>query len=209
MKHTITLIAMLLCSMSSMAQQERILPSPQFPASALQSLSDVVSQRRSIREYSDRKIDDATLSCLLWAACGVSEQTTGKITAPSAMNKQDIIVYVCAEDGAYLYDAKKHGLTLVSTKDLRKPLAGSQRFAATAPVNLLLVSRTRQFPRRGLEYGCMDAGYVSQNIYLASTALGLGTVARATMDSEVLVKELNLKEGEAPILNHPVGFLKD
>ena len=75
-------------------------------------------------------------------------------------------------------------------------------------MNLLLVSDTNKFPRRSMEYGCMDTGYVSQNIYLACTSMGLGTVARAQMDIDILKKELLLKEGEVPILNHPVGYPK-
>ncbi len=208
MKHLITLSLLLLGSISVSAQTERVLPAPQFPADAQRPINEVLMQRRSIRQYADKALDDATLSCLLWAACGVSDQKTGKITAPSAINKQDIEVYVCAADGAYRYDAKANKLLLVSKKDLRQALASQQAFAATAPVNLLLVSRTYEFSRRGHDYGCMDAGYVSQNIYLAATALGLGTVARASMDVDTIVKELQLKEGEEPILNHPVGYLK-
>lgn len=208
MKHFIMFSMLFFGSMSIMAQSERTLPEPTFPSDAQRPINEVLKERRSIREYANRAIDDATLSCLLWAACGVSEQSTGKITAPSAINKQDINVYVCTADGAYLFNAQRNTLTLITKTDLRKPLAGFQEFAASAPINLLLVSRTNEFGKRGHDYGCMDAGYVSQNIYLACTALGLGTVARATMDVPTLVKELGLKEGEEPMLNHPVGFRK-
>lgn len=208
MKHLLLLAFMAMSSIVCVAQQERALPSPQFPADADRPLSQVLKSRRSIRAYADKPIDDATLSCLLWAACGVSEPATGKITAPSAVNRQDVRVYVCTAQGAYLYNAKQHSLSLVTNKDLRKALAANQHFAATAPMNLLLVSDTNKFPRRSMEYGCMDTGYVSQNIYLACTSMGLGTVARAQMDIDILKKELLLKEGEVPILNHPVGYPK-
>lgn len=54
--------------------------------------------------------------------------------------------------------------------------------------------------------GTLDAGYVSQNIYLACTALKLGTVARATMNVEVLKKELGLGADHLLLLNHPIGW---
>ena len=208
MKHFLTFTLLLLCSLTVCAQTDRNLPIPLFPSDAQRPINDVLKERRSIREYADRAIDDATLSCLLWAACGVSEQKTGKITAPSAINKQDINVYVCTAEGVWRYDAQGNKLIFITKTDLRKALAGFQQFAATAPINLLLVSRTNEFGRRGHDFGCMDAGYVSQNIYLACTALGLGTVARASMEVETVIKELGLKEGEEPMLNHPVGFLK-
>ena len=55
-------------------------------------------------------------------------------------------------------------------------------------------------------YGAMDAGYVSQNIYLACTALGMKTVARAMMDYDTLKQELNLPETSYLELNHPIGY---
>lgn len=52
----------------------------------------------------------------------------------------------------------------------------------------------------------MDAGYVSQNIYLACTALGMKTVARAMMDYYTLKQELNLAPTSYLELNHPIGY---
>ena len=56
--------------------------------------------------------------------------------------------------------------------------------------------------------GAIDAGYVSQNICLACTALELATVPRMTMDKETLAKELQLNENKVLLLNHPVGYEK-
>ena len=54
----------------------------------------------------------------------------------------------------------------------------------------------------------MDAGYVSQNIYLACNALGLSTVARAMMNKDAIRTKLNLPEGVIVELNHPIGYKK-
>lgn len=52
----------------------------------------------------------------------------------------------------------------------------------------------------------MDAGYVSQNICLACTALGLATVPRASMDKEQLKSALGLDGQQVLMINHPVGY---
>jgi SagB-type dehydrogenase family enzyme len=196
---------MLCMVMVAAAQEVRPLPKPDKKAKM--TLFQALDRRESVREYSDREIPERTLSNLLWAACGINRPGQGRITAPSAINAQDITVYVCRQDGAWKYDAAAHALTKVSDKDLRKQVAGFQDFAATAPVSLVLVSDISKV-RNHSELGAMDAGYVSENICLACTALGLATVPRATMDKAELAKELKLGDSEVLMLNNPVGYKK-
>jgi len=205
MRRTIITTAMLCMVMVAAAQEVRPLPKPDKKAKM--TLFQALDRRESVREYSDREIPERTLSNLLWAACGINRPGQGRITAPSAINAQDITVYVCRQDGAWKYDAAAHALTKVSDKDLRKQVAGFQDFAATAPVSLVLVSDISKV-RNHSELGAMDAGYVSENICLACTALGLATVPRATMDKAELAKELKLGDSEVLMLNNPVGYKK-
>ena len=200
------LFVLALTWMGGMQAQEVIsLPQPEVNKLSM-TLGDALQQRRSERKYSDQEISMQTLSTLLWAACGVSEPKTGKITAPSAINMQDVKVYVCTKDGACLYNAKANTLTKVSDKNLLDAIAGRQAFAKSAPVSLVLVSTKDNDRAPNDKFGAMDAGYVSQNIYLACTALGLKTVARATMDFDVLKRELNLADTSYLELNHPIGY---
>ena len=193
----------MIAHLSCMAQSKVELPAP--VASGGMGLFEVLQKRASIREYSDKDISDKTLSQVLWAACG-KNRPDGRITAPSAVNAQDVMVYVCKADGAFLYDAQNNTLVQVSKKDLRKAVAGRQEFAAKAPVSLVLVSNLEKLPRANEMLGAMDVGYVSENICLACTALGLATVPRATMDIETLKKELGLGEKQVPMLNNPIGY---
>ncbi len=193
----------MIAHLSCMAQSKVELPAP--VASGGMGLFEVLQKRASIREYSDKDISDKTLSQVLWAACG-KNRPDGRITAPSAVNAQDVVVYVCKANGAFLYDAQNNTLVQVSKKDLRKAVAGRQEFAAKAPVSLVLVSNLEKLPRANQMLGAMDVGYVSENICLACTALGLATVPRATMDIEVLNNELGLGEKQVPMLNNPVGY---
>ena len=187
----------------------RSLPAP--TKSTKMTLMESLQQRHSVRDFSDKAVSDADLSELLWAACGINRPDTKKITAPSAINAQDILVYVCTKDGAWLYVPDGNSLQKVSDKDLRPAVAGRQEAVAVAPVSLVLVSDRTKFGDRakGAEVmGAIDAGYVSQNICLACTALGLATVPRMTMDKETLAKELHLDENKTLLVNHPVGYEK-
>lgn len=206
MKKIIIFALALIITGSIQAQEVITLPQPEVSKLSM-SLGDALQQRRSARNYSEQEISMQTLSTLLWAACGVSDPKTGKITAPSAINMQDIKVYVCSKDGVCLYNAKANTLTKVSGKDIREAIAGKmQQFAKTAPISLVLVSTKDTDRSPNDKYGAMDAGYVSQNIYLACTALGMKTVARAMMDYDTLKQELNLPETSYLELNHPIGY---
>lgn len=106
------------------------------------------SDRHSDREYAAKELSAQDLSDLLWAANGIN-RTDGKRTAPSALNKQDIDVYVIMKDGAYLYDAKAHALNPIAKGDHRAAVGGGQDFVKDAPVCLVLVSDLSRFGNVG------------------------------------------------------------
>ena len=60
------------------------------------ALMDVISERKTIREFKAQDIDDQTLSDILWSAWGISHD--GKRTIPTAMNQQNLKVYVVKKD---------------------------------------------------------------------------------------------------------------
>ena len=55
----------------------------------------------SKRWFANKKLSLQDLSDLMWAAIGINRED-GKRTAASALNKQDVDVYVLMEEGAYL-----------------------------------------------------------------------------------------------------------
>ncbi|MCD8269952.1 MAG: SagB/ThcOx family dehydrogenase [Parabacteroides sp.] len=168
------------------------------------------SDRHSDREFAAKELSKQDLSDLLWAANGIN-RTDGKRTAPSALNKQDIDVYVIMKDGAYLYDAQAHALTPVAKGDHRSAVAGGQDFVKEAPLSLVLVSDLSRFgdvSDHTKLIAAMDAGIVSQNINLCCAGIGLSTVPRATMDQKALKEILKLSDNQLPLLNNPVGYPK-
>ena len=206
-KMLLSLLALIMMIGTANAQESISLPQPEVQKLSM-SLGDALKQRRSYRDMSDKDVDLQTVSTILWAACGISDPATGKITAPSAINMQDIKIFVCSQYGVCRYMPKENTLVPVTMTDIRSSLAAGQDFAKTAPVSLLLVSTKDNERMDNNRYGGVDAGYVSQNIYLACTALGLHTVARAMMDKDAVKKELNLADTSIILLNHPIGFGK-
>lgn len=166
-----------------------------------------LEQRQSAREYADKKLSHQDLSNLLWAANGINRPGVGKRTAPSAMNRQEIDVYVCMPEGIYFYDAKSNALNPVVKGDFRSAVGGGQAYVATAPVSLILVGNLDAF-KGDVLMPAVDAGIVSQNISLFCSGMGLVTVPRASMDQDKLKAALKLKDSQRLLLNHPVGYAK-
>jgi len=175
-------------------------------------LMKALLHRASEREFDSTSLTLQDLSDLLWAANGINRPESGKRTAPSATNAQDIDVYVFMKSGVYLYDAKKNLLEFVVDGDYRNFVAGRQESVANAPVICLLVSDISRF-RSGtdslkLVWAAEDAGIVSQNISIFCAAVGFSTVPRATMDREKIREILKLKTTQHPMLNNPVSYKK-
>jgi SagB-type dehydrogenase family enzyme len=170
-----------------------------------------LSDRHSDRVYDTKDISLQDLSDLLWAANGVN-RSNGNRTAPSAMNRQEIDVYVVRGDGTYLYDAGNSTLKPLSKGDYRKAIAQGQDFAATAPICIVIVANLEKLGDPANEHtrliAAMDAGIVCQNINIFCSAAGLSTVPRATMDKDELTKVLKLTDKQYIMLNNPVGYPK-
>lgn len=166
-----------------------------------------LEKRQATRDYVDKKLDHQDLSDLLWAANGINRPESGKRTAPSAMNRQEIDVYVCLPEGTYLYDAKTNELKPVAKGDARPAVGGGQAFVAKAPLCIVLVGNLENFKGEVL-MPAVDAGIVSQNISLFCAGCGLVTVPRASMDQGKLKQILKLKDSQRLLLNHPVGYSK-
>ena len=173
------------------------------------SVMETLANRHSTREFSNKNLTLQELSNLLWAANGINRPEKGMRTAPSAMTAQEVDVYVCMEEGAFLYDAKSNQLQPVIQEDLRGLVGGKQTFVKNAPVVLLMVSDLSKLPGGNSEQtklmAAIDAGIVSQNISIACSGLGLITVPRASMEKEALAQKLKLKSTQLLLMNNPVG----
>ncbi|HYA26355.1 MAG TPA: nitroreductase family protein [Terriglobales bacterium] len=168
----------------------------------------VLRERKTMREFAPDKLPQQLLSNLLWAAFGIN-RPDGKRTAPSAMNWQEIDIYVAMSDGLFLYEAKGNRLEPVLAQDIR-PATGTQSFVATAPLNLVYVADLSK-AGSGQEtemYTAADVGFISQNVYLFCASENLATVVRGSLDRVSLAKAMKLRADQRIILAQTVGYPK-
>lgn len=103
-KVQLLLVCLVLSVAASAADKVVKLPKPNLNRAG--TVMKALSERQSTREYASKALSLADLSDLLWAANGINRPESGKRTAPSALNKQDVDVYVILPEGSYVYDAK-------------------------------------------------------------------------------------------------------
>lgn len=189
------------------------LPKPNQNRQTL-SMSQTLATRHSVREFSIKELSLQDLSDICWAACGLSRDTE-HITAASAMNRQEVRLFVFTRKATYEYIAKDNYLKHIADGDKRRLVAGTpdfaQDFVMDAPVSLVMVldlNKLGGHDERSMMMGCVDVGNVSENVNLFCQAAGFVTVPRATMDTPAIKKLLGLNEYQLPVLNNPIGFGK-
>ena len=213
LKITLSIAVMVtaICAALSGAQdlKDFALPAPRLEGG--KPLMQALKARQTSRAFDTKKLSNQVLSDLLWAAAGINRIDSGKRTAPSARNLQEVEVYAVLEDGAYLYDAKTNTLKAVAKGDLRK-LTGGQEFVAVAPLNLVYVADTEKLKGASAEdqalYIGADSGYISQNVYLFCASEGLATVVRGSVERKALAEALKLSGQKKITLAQTVGYPK-
>jgi len=204
------MLVLFLCSPLLRAQTGKSLPLPAPQTGGGRPLMQVLSDRKSTREFGPGTLSPQTLSNLLWAAFGIN-RPDGRRTAPSAMNWQEVSIYVVTPEGVYIYDAQANALDFVIAGD-RRASTGTQSFVKDAAVNLVYVADLAK--TGGVEssdaqlYTAADVGFIAQNVYLYCASEGLVTVVRGSIDRVALSKTLNLGTQQKIILAQSVGYLK-
>lgn len=174
-------------------------------------LMQALNRRLSQREFSPHALDPQTLSNLIWAACGINRIEHQRRTMPSAMNAQEVLLYVAMPQGLYLYIPETHSLRRVVDSDVRR-VTGNQDFVDTAPLDIVYVadhSKMKLIPAgQRTAYASTSAGAMAQNVYLYCASAGLATVLRAWFDSDALSKAMGLEPDHQLLLAQTVGAVK-
>lgn len=175
------------------------------------SLMQALKARATSREFSDQKLSPQVLSNLLWAAFGINRPDSGRRTAPSAKNWQEIDIYVAAPEGLYVYDAKNNTLNPVLGEDIRAK-TGTQAYVKDAALNLVYVAdHAKTEGGGGMDKDVLsaaDTGFISENAYLYCASEGLATVVRASIDRPMLSKLMKLRPEQTIVLAQSIGYPK-
>lgn len=166
-------------------------------------LGDAIRQRRSHRLYTGDPLPLDYLATVVRCAAGYTGQAEVDLASgaqvtlnfratPSGGRLLPVQLYIAAlnvtklQKGLYRYDALDDRLAQVGTRPvvdkLLSTFASSEELLSVsrATALLLLIAKPwrtmRKYGARGMRFVFMEAGYIAQNIHLAATALGFGTV---------------------------------
>jgi len=194
------------------------LPPPELPEISLETS---LRKRRSRRRFYRSRITMEELSGLLWAADGVSGKNEGILlrTSPSAGALYPIYLYFIAdgvegiERGLYVYLPERNSIGLLKEGNFRQErlrFSPQGDMIAEAPLVILVVSFfdriTWKYLDRGYRYAYIEAGNISQNIYLACESYGFSTVVVGAFYDTYVNGLLGLSsKEEGVVLIHPVG----
>jgi SagB-type dehydrogenase family enzyme len=210
MKKTLMLVVILsLTYLCSMAQDLKEIKLPAPVMSGGMPLMQALKERKTQRSFSPEMPEWQTVSNLLWAAYGINRPESGKRTVPSARNFQEMTLYVALKEGVYKWDAVTNVLTPVVSGDHRAEF-GRQDFVETAPLIIAIVADYSKYNDMTAEqkefYAGIDAGYISQNIYLFCASEKMATVVLGSVNKPEVGKLLKLGDKEKVTVCQPVGY---
>ncbi|MFH1888911.1 MAG: SagB/ThcOx family dehydrogenase [Candidatus Omnitrophota bacterium] len=186
------------------------------------SLSLLLKERYSCRNFQDKVLKLENISALLWAACGKKHDslTGASRTIPSAGATYPLELYLVTGEnsvkglhaGVYHYLIDEHALEVIIKGDERERLMRAclgQDSIYAAPASLVIAARfvntTGRYGARGERYVHMEAGHAGQNIYLACVNMGLATCEVGAFDDEAVRSVINSNKDLVPLLIMPVG----
>jgi SagB-type dehydrogenase family enzyme len=201
--------------MNTSVQQVIKLPPPAYTSTT--SIEEALLKRRSVREYKSEPMEIKDIAQLLWAAQGITS-ADGHRTVPSAGALYPLEIYLVSGNinmlpaGVYHYTPQDHSLSLIELGDKRKLLAVSAlmqgsitRSAAIIVISGVYSRTTFKYFERGKKYVHMEAGHCSQNIYLQSVSLNVGTVVMGAFTDSLVKKVLKLPRHVETLYLMPVG----
>ncbi len=200
------------------------LPDPDAGILQKSSLDQLLRDRQSWRKYTNESLSLAELSYLLFSTQGVVAEVgkgyASRRTVPSAGARHPYETYLAVnrveglEPGLYRYLPFSHQLFLLETSDQLPGLLTEanldQKFVGNAAVTFAWSCIPYRAEWRYMTHAhknmLLDAGHICQNLYLAVTALGLGTCAIGAYDQEAMDTLLNLDgTDEYVVYLAPVG----
>lgn len=188
------------------------------------NLLELLIRRKSARVYTGEALSLLQLSFLLWATQGVKDIRGKKYatlrTVPSGGARHGFETYLLVQNVAGLAPGKYHYLAIEHQLEYLGPVEDpkqtidvsleGQSWAAKASVifywSFVPYRCEWRYGVFAHSVALIDAGHIDQNLYLACTALGLGTCAIAAFDGSYCDKVFGLDgEEEFTAYTAPVG----
>ncbi|MBP0970148.1 MAG: SagB/ThcOx family dehydrogenase [Oscillospiraceae bacterium] len=188
---------------------------------------DIINSRESHRVYTGESMTLTELSYLLWCTQGVKE-IRGKAyatlrTVPCGGARHEFECYMAVRDveglepGLYHYLPMDHQIEFLSAPDdlegfVSDSLSGQ---TWTAKANVIFYY-SAVFYRAEWRYGItthrvllIDAGHITENMYLAATSIGLGGCAVGSVEGDLCNSAFRLDgQEEAMFYAMPVGRIR-
>jgi SagB-type dehydrogenase family enzyme len=160
------------------------------------TFDEVLSSRRSVRDFADLELDLDDLSKILHQSYGITGELPGKDgfrqdlrSAPSAGALYPAEIYVAVrkvagvEPGIYHYNVPHHEIELLipgdPTEQIYEVCCGQEYVRQTSIVVLIsgVLARTKlKYGERGYRYALLDIGHLGQNLYLSCASLELAVM---------------------------------
>lgn len=186
------------------------------------SVEHAIQNRRSVRHYTNESLTLQDVSQILWAAQGITNQTTKFRTVPSGGHTYPLEVYILVgkggvtelNEGIYHYNPSNHSLEKTSEIDVRSDLsqaANGQVWVKEAPVDIVITGNYNKMIAKykdetlSTRFVDMEAGHAGQNIYLEVEALNLATVALGSFKDDSVHKIIGIPDNEKTLYIFPVG----
>ncbi|MDL2060095.1 nitroreductase family protein [Mesosutterella sp. AGMB02718] len=166
MKKALVLTALTAALAAGAARASDTISLPAAQTKGGMPLMEALASRHSSRSFAPGDLSAQELSNLLWAAWGVN-RSDGRRTIPTAMNRQELEVYVNRRDGVWRYEAAGQRLVRAAPRALPSPMND-------APEVLIFAIPA------GEEYGPYHAGLAAQSAGLYCAGAKLACVVRAS-----------------------------
>lgn len=165
------------------------------------TLDNVLMKRRTVRDFSGETIPEAEVAAILWACDGINRKSL-KRTTPSALNWQDVSVYVVQANGIWKYLPKRNVLLFIEGNDQREHFGEIKPWMKLASQHLVfvsdkrkmetfttkIISKTFDFDTSDEQMStiarAVDVGAKVQAVYMACAALGRGCTCRLLANQE-------------------------
>lgn len=200
---TLCLLGMCLpCIAEEIPTRMPLIPADDFHSSV--TIYDAMTMRHSSRDFENQELSVEDISKILWAAAGINRPEKGLLTIPTALNRQNLLVYLFNAKGVWTYEPKEHVLIRIRPDDLRA-MTGMQDWVSQADINLVYVGDISAYDEHGLYWSYFHAGLAAQNVGLVCAAENLKNVVRGSVETAPLAATLGLPDNLRILMTQSIG----